>query len=633
MATSEVRRVAGGVGAGDVAGSPGYMAPEQIEGREIGPATDVFALGVILYEILCGEVPFEQRDLTFASRAFQKAPLPPSRLRPLRNVPAALDRAALACLAVEPGSRPASARWIAEEIDAFLEGERARAEREREADELASLGERAIALFEEKDAEARRLRERSEDALASISTWEPPDRKAAAWDLGDRARDLASEAARALAEAEARFIQALGRVSTHRRARRGLTALELRQFEAAEREGDSARAAKFLDLARAHDDGTFALELSDQGEITIDSGPRGLVAVAARYVERGRRLVLEEEIPLGRTPTFAHRVPSGSWLIRLVTDAGELRCPVLVRRAHRHAVRARVPSPREVPEGMVLVPGGPFLARRDARGERLTAESLSDFAIGRFPVTLRMYAEFLDDLDEAERVRRVPHFRSGETRPLLLREGSGRWRAAPHLVEGAARARVGRDRELEIPAFMLSWYDAVAYTRWLAAKTQRKYRLPTDLEWEKAARGADGRLFPMGPHLDASFAKRRESRPEPPQPEPVGAFEWDESPYGVRDLAGGVADLTETSPDGRPLDRNFVEAHPEEVLPVGEPFVVFRGGWEAMTTASRTPMRNSQPLSERAGYVGFRLALSLDEHGSSELVVEPMERPTGSGAP
>jgi serine/threonine-protein kinase len=107
-------------------------------------------------------------------------------------------------------------------------------------------------------------------------------------------------------------------------------------------------------------------------------------------------------------------------------------------------------------------------------------------------------------------------------------------------VEGPSRAYCPEERAGELPIECVSWFDAVAYCRWRSTRDGCVYRLPTEIEWEKAARGVDGRRLPWGNQFDPSFCKMSQSRPEHAQPEPVGSFPTDTSPYGVRDLAGGM---------------------------------------------------------------------------------------------
>jgi len=114
----------GGAVAGGVQGTPSYMAPEQAEGRgeAIGPATDVYALGSTLYEMLAGRPPFRGRSVPATLEQVRTAPpIPPGRLRP--KLPRDLETICLTCLEKEPGRRYADAEALADDLHAFLGGE------------------------------------------------------------------------------------------------------------------------------------------------------------------------------------------------------------------------------------------------------------------------------------------------------------------------------------------------------------------------------------------------------------------------------------------------------------------------------------------------------------------------------
>jgi len=102
---------------GSLLGTAPYMAPEQLFGREVDARTDQFALGVVLYQMATGEVPFSGRNIVEVLQAVStKAPVPPSRLDP--ELPAALDELILRLLAKEPAGRFASAAAVREALAA-----------------------------------------------------------------------------------------------------------------------------------------------------------------------------------------------------------------------------------------------------------------------------------------------------------------------------------------------------------------------------------------------------------------------------------------------------------------------------------------------------------------------------------
>lgn len=101
------------------------------------------------------------------------------------------------------------------------------------------------------------------------------------------------------------------------------------------------------------------------------------------------------------------------------------------------------------------------------------------------------------------------------------------------------------------PVYGLTWYDALGYARWLASMTGRDWRLPTEAEWEKAARGTNGQIYPWGgqwgPHNtnplqeeDVSFHQSLT---------PIDTYAHAASPYGVIDMVSNVAEWTNTIAD------------------------------------------------------------------------------------
>lgn len=259
-----------------------------------------------------------------------------------------------------------------------------------------------------------------------------------------------------------------------------------------------------------------------------------------------------------------------------------------------------------------LVPAGPFLmgtpdAERSGLAKRYggTRESyaeespqhevdLAAFAITRVPVTNALYEQWV--------------IATGATIPLAWRGG------------------VLQEDLRDHPVVDVNWYDAVAFALWLSERTGTQWGLPTEAQWEKAARGDDGRQFPWGNTFDAELCNVRESARSGTTP--VGMFPEGASPYGLLDVAGNVWEWTRTlqapypyADDGRDLIefaepaqgrlRRALARLRRQSLPDAplDPRRILRGGCYANPEGfARCACRFRLAPTSRTPFLGFRLA-------------------------
>ncbi len=242
---------------------------------------------------------------------------------------------------------------------------------------------------------------------------------------------------------------------------------------------------------------------------------------------------------------------------------------------------ARVESEAEVPRVVIeedgnemrLVPGGAF-----QMGPNRRTVLLDRFYLARCAVTNRQFVQFVEATGyrprDAEAGRFLHHLRNLRVPPEL----------ADH------------------PVVFVSWLDARAYCRWAAR------RLPSEAEWEKAARGAEGNKYPWGRDEPtgehARFGALRGGGTSP-----VDAFPRGASPYGMLGMAGNVFEWCEDV-----YDDGFYLHGPERnprntIQPGSAPCVVRGGSWAYDARALRTYARTSFPPTYRLENVGFRVAL------------------------
>jgi serine/threonine-protein kinase len=584
-------------------GTLGYMAPEQLGlANAVDGRADVYALGAILYEILCLEPAFARESFAAARgrellAKLRRMPPPPRERTPGRNIAAELEEICLRALEIDPPARLPSARAMASAIESFLEGTRERERRKARADELVGCGDGlADGYFELLESRPEAVAE-LEALRAGIAPWEPADKKRELWDCEDRLAVTDTFAIRTAQAALSNYEQALDEVPGHAEARRALARIYLAELKRAEERSDEFNRVHFEELVKQHDDGALLHSTRAGGWLSVacdGAGDAWPALSLSRVEERNRRLVPICTNALGSAPV--QRLPVGQGVYVLAVEAhgrSPVRYPLVVGARAHVQVSFEAAALADQQPGEVLVPGGiaPLGTEISSSGERPPRDvTVAPFFIDERPVTFREYLAFVGRLYPRQpevAVRLLP--RHGQGAPFWEWDGG---RFLPSRI-----GQWGADLEelLSIPVFGVDVHCAEAYARWRARVTGRGYRLPREKEWEKAGRGTDRRSYPWGNHFDASFCRMRESRPGLPRPEPSGTFAEDLSPYGVRDLAGGLADWV--LPD---------EAESE---PGGVRQVASRGGaWCDWAADCSLSARRTYWAIERSARVGFRLA-------------------------
>jgi sulfatase modifying factor 1 len=176
---------------------------------------------------------------------------------------------------------------------------------------------------------------------------------------------------------------------------------------------------------------------------------------------------------------------------------------------------------------MILIPAGEFLMGSNPKKDKNAADDeqpqhtlyLPDYYLAKTPVTQARYAAFVQATSH-----RVPNVDESWAKPY-------NW--------SGSTPPIGKANH---PVVLVSWHDAVAYCNWLAEVTGKPYRLPSEAEWEKGARGSNGRIYPWGNQWDAKRCNSEEGGKGGTTL--VGAYPKGASPYGLLDMVGNVWEWT-----------------------------------------------------------------------------------------
>ncbi len=356
----------------------------------------------------------------------------------------------------------------------------------------------------------------------------------------------------------------------------------------------------------AYDNGRYQAKLAAEASIELEIVPEG-TRVWSERPGTPRQLV-------GQAPLPPLTLAPGSVILSLEAPGRvPVRFPVLLARGEALKTRIVLPSTASAPPGMIYVPPGRFLfgsadgtalRRGFLNAAPLHEVSTGGYFIGRREVTFAEWIEFLDALSPEDRRRRTPGSVSTQSSLTLTELGPSRWRldlkptTRTYTAETGQRLRYeGRARRAEqdwmkFPVAAVSYEDAVAFAAWLDGTGRLPgARLCDEHEWERAARGADGRMFPAGEALgpdDANIDVTYGREPLAFGPDEVGSHPGSRSPVGADDMAGNVWEWTRSvqTPDA-PVARG--------------------GGWYNNEISARSMNREHGEPTERHPLMGVRL--------------------------
>lgn len=472
----KVQGATGGTQLGFNPGTPEYMSPEQARGRELDQRSDIYSLGIVIYEMLTGRVPFEDDQNATSDyevrRGHIELPVPrPSELYP--GIPLELEKIVLKSLEKDPDLRFQSTK----------------------------------------------------DFLQAVESYEQTGQ--AVWQTTP------------LGGGDRRTILQPGRVG------KAAGAAVLPSGAAAP--GGVASAPTVARLGNVP--GVPSLEKANQlGKAEAETAIRPVAAPAK-----------------SKTPLIA-----GIAVVVLLAAAFGV---YKLRSGGTTNPGGNSGGPQSVPamiQGMIMIPGGDFKMGRDDGDPKYNYEkpahpvTVKPFFIDKFEVTNEQFAEFV------RQTRRQP---------------PSHW--------GGGNFPVG---EANFPVVNITWNDANAYAQW-AGK-----RLPTEEEWEFAARGRDGRIYPYGNEWKPKYSNAAEDGYR--KARAVGSYPEGASPFGAMDMAGNVAEWTASNYKPYPGSK----AEPQDG------FKILRGGaFNTKANQQTATDRYFEPPTKTLDYVGFRCVKDVNE--------------------
>lgn len=593
---------------GAILGSPYYMSPEQCDGRQLDTRSDIYSLGIILYEMLTGKVPFRaQTPWGLVKMHCSATPQPLKLHRP--DINPQLEQAVLKALLKDPNDRQHTATELKRELEAAISGMRVDELVLRKNDKPASQ-QATAPLDAETEKEAERLLKEqfAPPPPPPPRRLEPSKPKPPKIENIPSPVDMVTTPMQALLPEDSVYAESTA-VFSGEELRQELTDAE-EQKRIAELASELEAEMKLFKSRKESSEGRKMTSALDELSSELSEEWRGYAkppqtAVQPEYAYQPQSVAVAETFDIAEEFSLALPEMVEDLLVS-VSESITLKAEVLYKRAE-----AAKPDPVYIPPKPVETPK-PTIKPMDrpksvhqarATKEAVTTEKAANtnfklklaliflvtavliaiiFSYFYFtreeaapPQTDSIYPETFQTpigtpttqtsftIPEGMTYIHGGSFRMGnrkgdpcieeervvEIRPFFIDKYEVTNRRYRDFVEATkhpapANWKDGKYAagEADLPVSGVSWQDAVDYCDWRTKVTGKKHRLPTEEEWEFAARGGSAQLYPWGNEWNAAAANTKEHGLG--KLVDVGTFRQGENSFGMSDMIGNVAEWT-----------------------------------------------------------------------------------------
>lgn len=474
-----------------IVGSPAYMAPEQWSGEETDRRCDVYSLGIILHEMLTGDVPFKGSNIPAIMKKHMLAP-PPPLATPESGISPEVEQVVHRALEKQPETRTASVEeFIAELERAVLHPAPAKPKAKRRSTAKSTTGTRR--------RKTNQLTPLESDSGAHTSEEERVVTPVFAQDVNTVRSPIPQDASE----------------NDTAKLPRPLTLPATKKAESLHK-GDEAPSRKTEESTPLNGNGKEKAALPGKPPVVPPAIDQRLPG----------RLVLSQQSLVGNFLKKRFAVPLTAAVV--VFSLIVLFAFVYSRKeSEPHGLPAHAAAAGNTAREMVLIEGGTFTMGSNSTGEEQKGEhtvTVPSFYLDKYEVTNAEYAAFVKDTNAP-----VPAIDSRVT--------GSYWQPW-----NGKNPPPGREHW---PVTNVSPKDVEAFAAWLSKRDGVVYRLPTEEEWEFAARnGSTNSLFPWGNSWEEGRANINQKK----SPVEVGSFPQGATRNGVQDMVGNVWEWTSSKP-------------------------------------------------------------------------------------